>query len=210
MCNHEFFLRHALLTVFYLDNINIERIAAMAVSFHRTNRCYGCQFSSWPSHLLFETWDSHWISSLPLLLALTAYAATATTSCVRYVSSLALSLPLLLLLLSTSLSHLGLITAPHSTLVSLLCVWVASSALSALPHFSQEAFLELDTYLPTSFMQSTGCHSSRSADHIPYWCPGLLGLALENTSEIFAVTTPSTRSRSSLRSSEQGILLFLL
>src|SRR6218665_2401335 len=57
---------------------------------------------------------------------------TATTSCVSYGSSLALSLPLLLLLLSTPLSHLGLITAPHSTLVSLLCVWAASSALSAL------------------------------------------------------------------------------
>src|SRR6218665_2468708 len=68
---------------------------------------------------------------LPLLLTLTAYAATATTSCVSYGSSLALSLPLLLLLLSTPLSHLGLITAPHSTLVSLLCVWAASSALSA-------------------------------------------------------------------------------
>src|SRR6218665_73620 len=88
------------------------------------------------SHLLFETWDSHWISSLHLLLTLTAYAATATTSCVSYVSSLALSLPLLLLLLSTPFSHLGLITAPHSTLVSLLCVWAASSALSALPRAS--------------------------------------------------------------------------
>src|SRR6218665_2974034 len=41
------------------------------------------------------------------------------TSCVSYGSSLALSLPLLLLLLSTPLSHLGLITAPHSTSVSL-------------------------------------------------------------------------------------------
>src|SRR6218665_258374 len=59
---------------------------------------------------------------LSLLLTLTAYAATATTSCVSYGSSLGLSLPLLLLLLSTPLSHLGLITAPHSTLVSLLCV----------------------------------------------------------------------------------------
>src|SRR6218665_612275 len=82
-----------------------------------------------------ETWDSHWISSLPLLLTLTAYAATATTSCVSYVSSLALSLPLLLLS-TTPLSHRGLITAPHSTLVSLLCVWAASSALSALPRAS--------------------------------------------------------------------------
>src|SRR6218665_2448114 len=61
-------------------------LAAMAVSFS--------------SHLLFETWDSHWISRLLLLLTLTAYAATATTNCVSYVSSLALLLPLLLLLLS--------------------------------------------------------------------------------------------------------------
>src|SRR6218665_213766 len=75
---------------------------------------------------------------LPLLLTLTAYAATATTSCVSYVSSLALSLLLLLLLLSTPLSHLGLITAPHSTcmLVSLPCLWAALSALSALPRVS--------------------------------------------------------------------------
>src|SRR6218665_3351872 len=36
------------------------------------------------SHLLFETWDSRWISSSLLLLTLTAYAATATTSCVSY------------------------------------------------------------------------------------------------------------------------------
>src|SRR6218665_336496 len=81
-------------------------------------------------------WDSRWISSSLLLLTLTAYAATATTICVSYGSSLALSLPLLLLLLSTPLSHLGLITAPHSTLASLLCVWAASSALSALPRAS--------------------------------------------------------------------------
>src|SRR6218665_678772 len=40
------------------------------------------------------------------------------------------------LLLSTPLSHLGLITALHSILVSLLCVWAASSALSALPRAS--------------------------------------------------------------------------
>src|SRR6218665_4051519 len=86
--------------------------------------------------LTVRDFDSHWISSLPLLLTLTAYAATATTSCVSYVSSFALSLPLLLLLLSTPLSHLGLITAPHSTSVSLLCVWAASSALSALPRAS--------------------------------------------------------------------------
>src|SRR6218665_817879 len=79
---------------------------------------------------------THWISSLPLLLTLTAYAATATISCVSYVSFLALSLPLLLLLLSTLLSHLAFITAPHSTLVSLLCVWAASSGLSALPRAS--------------------------------------------------------------------------
>src|SRR6218665_2432610 len=57
-------------------------------------------------------------------------------SCISSVPSLALSLPLLLLLLSTPLSHLGLITAPHSTLVSLLCVLVASSGLSALPRAS--------------------------------------------------------------------------
>src|SRR6218665_1481687 len=50
--------------------------------------------------------------------------------------SLIISLPLLLLLLSTPLSYLGLITAPHSILVSLLCVWAASSALSALPRAS--------------------------------------------------------------------------
>src|SRR6218665_385016 len=73
-------------------------------------------------------------------LTLTAYAATATTSCVSYVTSLALSLLLLLLLLSTSLSHLGLITAPHSMLV-----WAALSGLSALPRASLEAFLELET-----------------------------------------------------------------
>src|SRR6218665_2210012 len=42
----------------------------------------------------------------------------------------------LLLLLSTPLSHLGLITAPHSMSVSLLCVWAASSVLSALPRAS--------------------------------------------------------------------------
>src|SRR6218665_2929906 len=85
---------------------------------------------------------------------------TQMNCCVSYVSSIALSLPLLLLLLSTPLSHLGLITAPHSTLVSLLCVWAASSALSALPRFSQEAFIELGTYLPTCLMYSTGCPSS--------------------------------------------------
>src|SRR6218665_2601303 len=33
--------------------------------------------------------------------------------------------------LSTLLSHLGLTTGPHSTLVSLLCIWAASSELSA-------------------------------------------------------------------------------
>src|SRR6218665_878789 len=60
----------------------------------------------------------------------------ATTSCVSYMSSLALSLQLLLLLLSALLSHLGLTTAPHSTLVPLLCVWAASSGLSALPRTS--------------------------------------------------------------------------
>src|SRR6218665_929800 len=60
----------------------------------------------------------------------------ATTNCVSYVSCLALSLSVLLLLLSTLLSHLGLTTAPHSTLVSLLCVWAASSGLSALPRAS--------------------------------------------------------------------------
>src|SRR6218665_1494727 len=43
---------------------------------------------------------------------------------------------LLLLLLSTLLSHLGLTTAPHSTLVSLLCVWAVLSGLSALPRAS--------------------------------------------------------------------------
>src|SRR6218665_273647 len=53
-----------------------------------------------------------------------------------YVSALALSLPLLLLLLSTLLSHLGLTTAPHSMLVSLLCVWASSSGLSTLPRAS--------------------------------------------------------------------------
>src|SRR6218665_850489 len=52
------------------------------------------------------------------------------------VISRSLSLPMLLLLLSTPLSHLGLTTAPHSTLVSLLCLWVASSGLSALPRAS--------------------------------------------------------------------------
>src|SRR6218665_1852499 len=73
------------------------------------------------------------------------------------VISRSLSRPLQLLLLSTPLSHLGFITAPHSTLVSLLSIWAASSGLSALPRAS---FLKLDTYLGTCLMYSTGCPSS--------------------------------------------------
>src|SRR6218665_4059282 len=90
-----------------------------------------------------------------------------------------LSLPLRLLLLSTLLSHLGLTTGPHSTLVSLLCSWDASSGLSALPRASWAAFLELDTYLPTCLMYSTGCPSSSGSCSVLVPCLGGVSWVLE-------------------------------
>src|SRR6218665_3133209 len=79
-------------------------------------------------------------------------------------------------------------TAPHSTLVSLLCVWAASSGLSALPRASWEAFLELDTYLPTCLMYSTGCpFSNGSYSVLVPWSGGISWVLLRPTSEIIAV-----------------------
>src|SRR6218665_2832963 len=73
-------------------------------------------------------------------------------------------------------------------LVSLVWVWVASSGLSALPPASYEAFLELDTYLPTCLMYSTSCPSSSGSYSVLVpWSGGVSWVLLRPTSEIFAV-----------------------
>src|SRR6218665_1477738 len=132
------------------------------------------------------------------------YATTATTSCVSYGSSLALSLPLLLLLLSTPLSHLGLITAPHSTLASLLgcierVIRTAARLTGGIPRTGHVSAYMLDVlhWLPLQqrIMFRIGAMVWRC----------ILGLAPAYLRDL-CHPTPGTRGCSSLRSSEQGLL----
>src|SRR6218665_2722791 len=102
-------------------------------------------------------------------------------------------------------------TAPHSTLVSLMCVSAASSGLSALLRASKASFLELDTYLPTCLMYSTGCPSSSgSCSVLVPWSGGVSWVLLQPTSEIFAVPprAPEVAVHSAHRN--RGYSLFLL
>src|SRR6218665_1767082 len=132
---------------------------------------------------------------------------TETTTCVSYGSSLALSLPLLLLLLSTPLSHLGLITAPHSTLVSpavrLGClervIRTVARLIGGIPRTGHVSAYILD-----------GLHRLPLQQRIIFrigavvWrC--ILGLAPAYLRDL-CHPTPGTRGCSSHRSSEQGLL----
>ena len=68
------------------------------------------------------------------------------------------------------------------------CVWAASSGLSALPRVSWEAFLALDTYLPTCLMYFTGCPSSSELYSVLVpWSEGVSWVLRQPTSDIFAV-----------------------
>src|SRR6218665_1816228 len=64
----------------------------------------------------------------------------------------------------------------------------------------------MDTYLPTCLMYSTGClSSSGSYSVLVPWSGGVSWVLLRPTSDL-CCPTPGTRGRSSIHSSEQGLL----
>src|SRR6218665_4306 len=139
------------------------------------------------------------------------YATTATTSCVSYGSSLALSLPLLLLLLSTPLSHLGLITAPHSTLASLLgcierVIRTAARLTGGIPRTGHVSAYMLDVLHWLPLQQRI----MLSISAMVRWSLGVSWVLLRSTSEIFAVPprAPEVAVHSAHRN--RGYSLFLL